>query len=235
MTRGPQCPPVQALEALLAKEALPQVKAHLSTCDPCRQYLEALSTEQAAFQQQFPTELLVSRHRARAVKAPTRRWWWALVPVVLAAALMVVVWRPVVSSVETVTLKGGAFSVFVRTRDGTRVVAEDDALHAQDALRFGYRAPADGFVAVLSLDATGTATALVPFDGTHALRVLEGHDPMLPGSVTLDGSVGTEWFVAVWSAEALALGPLLEQLRVKGAPPACAGCRVETLRVKKVP
>lgn len=234
--RKPGCPANADLEAHSAGE-LPELDPHVAGCTSCGPYVAALKEETAAFVKARPPELFLKKLEARRAAAPRARpWWqWLAVVVPVAAALLLVVWsRPVD---DGVVLKGGEFRVFAKRGDAEPSALINDALAREgDLLRFSYDAPADGFIAVLDLDGSDTASVFYPWQGTAPAAIARGAS-VLPGSVALDAQVGPEWLVAVWSKKPFDVKALLAQLKGQATRDrialTCDGCQVSTLRVVK--
>jgi hypothetical protein len=233
-TRGPHCPPALSLEAHFAGEPNARVAAHVPQCDACRAYVAALAQEQAAFKVRYPTDALVARHPAPKAARSLFPWWvFAGAAVAAAAAVVVVAVRP---PREDVTLKGGAWRVLVQSGASAPVPLQPGAtLHAGDAVRFTFTAPADGFVAVLDRDERG-ASVVAPMNGATSLAVKAGAPVALPDSVVLDDATGAEAFVLVFDAAPFELAPLVDQLRARPVAEAglrCGACQVEVVRFEK--
>lgn len=241
--RGAQCPPAVALEALSAGEAPPEgLAAHVAGCAACGTYVAALQEAGAAFRRARPPELFLRQlaaRRARPRGGLLRHLAWAL-PAAAALALPLLLLRPAPS--EGIREKGGGapFKVLRKApgQEQPDALASDGRVRAGDALRFAYEAPADGWLLVLDLDGTGTASVFHPFGGERAAPVKRGTS-LLERAVVLDGAPGPEWLAAVFSEERQEAAGLLAQLRGQAGAAevrlSCGGCRVTMLRLQKVP
>lgn len=235
-TRAPGCPPTVELEAFAAG-ASPELEAHVAGCAHCSPYVAALRTEAEAWQRAHPPELFLKKLERRAAVKPATPWWrWlGLLLPVAAAAVLVFSFRA--TDDDGVTLKGDAFKVFLKRGDAESVPLNPDAaVQAKDALRFGYDAPADGYLVVFDLDGADQVTTFYPYGATTAGAVKKAQG-LLAGSVVLDAQQGPEWLVAVWSKKPFDTAPLAAQLRGQATRPtvtlSCDGCVVSTLRLNK--
>lgn len=234
--RQPGCPAAADLEAHAVGD-LPELATHLSGCTGCAGYVAALREEQLAFNRARPPELFLQKLERRA-QAPAPKPWWrwlaVLAPVGVAAALAVVLLAPPTTSGGDVTLKGGAFKVFLKGADAP--LGQDAKVRAGDALRFAYDAPADGFLAVFDLDGSEAVTLFFPYGGAAPAPVRKAQG-VLPGSTVLDAQRGPEWLVAVWAPTAFDVAAVSAQLKGQATRDrvsvSCEGCAVSALRLAK--
>jgi len=230
------CPAAADLEAHAVGD-LPELAPHVTGCAACGPYVAALRDEQAAFNRARPPELFLQKLSRRA-EAPAPKPWWrwlaVLAPVGVAAALAVVLLRPPATGGDDVTLKGGAFRVFLKGADAP--LGQDAKVRAGDALRFAYDAPADGFLAVFDLDGSEAVTLFFPYGGAAPAPVKKAQG-VLPGSTVLDAQRGPEWLVAVWAPAAFDVAQVSAQLKGQATRDrlsvTCEGCVVSTLRLDK--
>jgi hypothetical protein len=246
--RGETCPPSFFIEAAAAGEDIPAPhREHLAQCGHCIEYREALSAASTAFVRARPANDVL---RALRAKEPSRRdesrapWtrWLFLAPVALAAALAVALWphaaeHAVSGEPETIRLKGGPLQLFVM-REGAsegRPWSPGEMLAEGDALRFAYPSGREGYLVILDKPAAQPPSAFFPYGANEPARV-EGGDALLPGAVTLDGSQGPEWLVAVFSDRPFSVDALVAQLRAQDAskPPSlqCEGCATTVVRIR---
>ncbi|MDP1821641.1 MAG: hypothetical protein Q8L48_00280 [Archangium sp.] len=235
-TRGTGCPPAAALEAFAAGEPQP-FAAHVGSCAQCGPYVAALRADADAFARARPPELFLKQLERRAAGRPRTPWWrWLGVLAPVAAALVLFfVTRPPPD--DGVTFKGPPLRVFLKRGDAEpALLPPDGRVKPGDSLRFGYDAPADGYLAVFELDGTEATTVFWPFAGTAGAPVKQSQG-LLPGTVVLDDSPGPEWLVAVWSRAPFDTAPLAQQLKGQSTRPSvelkCAGCVVTTQRLLK--
>jgi hypothetical protein len=235
--RGPECPPLAELEAFAAGEPRP-FAAHVASCAHCGPYVAALRVEAEAFARARPPELFLKQLDRRAAAAPRAPWWrWLVLAAPLAAALVVFGFFRTPDPQPEVIFKGAPLRVFLKRGEAEpALLAPDARVKAGDSLRFGYDAPADGYLAVFELDGTEATAVFWPYGGTRAAPV-KAATGLLPGTVVLDDSPGPEWLVAVWSRAPFETAPLLQQLRGQSTRPAialdCGDCVVTTQRLLK--
>lgn len=118
--------------------------------------------------------------------------------------------------------------VHVATADGSRPIAGDGPVRAGDRIRFEVSLPRPGYVAVIGIDRSGTATVYYPFGATAPARSDAHVGAVLPGAIQLDATEGDEVIYAVYGEQTFALGDaLFAALRGGGAGlPAIAVTRV---------
>lgn len=206
--------PDALLERYLA-DALPlEAKAHLeatlanSTGDQAR--LAELRADSAAFLLRRPPSVIVKRFEDAQRRTPRWRWSTLLIPVLAAAAVILMLLRP---TEGPYTVKGPPVVVLHRkTANGSVEVSPDVPLAPGDDIRFEVKASASGFLAVLSRDAKGTITVYYPYGG-EAAAPYDAHQPLLPGAISLDDTLGREDVYALHSTRAFNLAWALEALQ----------------------
>ena len=160
-----------------------------------------------------------------------------------AAAMVVMVTRrqatqPAPLDGDVVRVKGGLGLTVYRERGGevTTLLPGDTATEG-DQLKFGLRAPAAGFVAVLGREASGATYVALPASGESI--AVRPTDTELPGAARLDGSVGDELLVVLWCPEGFQ-GAALAAQEMRGSdelgwrPAVPPGCVTESFPLKKV-
>jgi hypothetical protein len=181
---APRCPSELTLERLRQGELTGDLvlRAHTAGCPLCQRTLEALAAP--------PPPMAFPRPRARFFALP------ALGVMAVAAAALVLVLRP---REETISKGAGwQLSVIALAGDGkVRRVEAGARLRPGDRLRFevftrGPRAE----VALVSLDAAGTVSSLVPAAG-DTVPVPAGRRTLLDGAVELDDTLGAERILLV--------------------------------------
>ena len=211
----------------LTGDALARVERAVAESPSEKARVDALRADSAAFLITHPPGPLASR-----LEQPKRRWlFWLPLAAVATAALAVLVVRDVPEAESTV--KGSlVFSAFRQRENAAAEELPTGALvKPRDRIRFSVRAPADGFVAVLSRDGAGHASVYYPFSASQAAPH-GAKDTLLPGAIMLDDVLGTERVWALFSARAFELGPLLQQLE-RGEKPSGPGLSVASVEWKK--
>jgi hypothetical protein len=185
---------------LAGRTAGEAVRSHLVTCRLCRDRLRALEAEPAVLPVAGPalTDVRASRSGPR----PPR-----LVAALSGAAALaagVALFVGARSPPETaVRAKGDLqLELVVRHPDGrSESVLTGDALAAGDVVQFSVSTPDAGYPFVVGLDAAGAVSPYWPAVGRPA-RVPAGRAQTLPGSVSLDESLGAERFLLLHCNEA---------------------------------
>jgi len=223
------------LERWLADD-LPADRTRAATAAD-RARLDELRAEHAAFLAgvDVAAELRgIGRRVASASAAPARRIAprraWLVPGGALAAAALVVVVVGVVlrgpppdpDPDDDRRIKGGSVGLVIHaaTGDDTRRIASGDPVPAGDRIRFEVSVPGPGYIAVVSLAASGTASVYYPFGGRAAAAIAPGAGAVLPGAVRLDAAGGDEQIYAVYGDRPFALDDALFAALRGGAPPA---------------
>lgn len=189
-------------------EALGQ---HLSDCGHCRTRKLQILRERVRFDLENPAlpEWLTSFDARR--PTPKRRTT-LLISGLCAAAAALFLALPQAPSIRT---KGAAhLSFYVKRGENVHRGRLRERLIAGDKLRFAYTALRPHYLAILSLDGAGHASAYYPA-GTHAAWIDAGADVLLPSAVELDESVGEERIIGLFCDGAVQVAPLLAALEAK--------------------
>jgi len=210
LARGPEtCLSNLELDRLIVDEPQPseasaRVAAHLASCARCAARLGALRAEAQAFPNQVFLAGLVQRTRRPAVKRPAV-WLGGLSALAAAAALVLFV-RPA----PTVGIKGGGFAleVFARRAGRVEAIVDEAVLSPGDAIGFRIASQRPGYVVVIGLDTRPSVTAYVPSEG-KAIPIAEASRQTLPGSITLDETLGPERLIALRCEEPVAASEIV--------------------------
>ncbi|AKJ08376.1 uncharacterized protein DUF4384 [Archangium gephyra] len=201
------------LTGSLDPEARGRVESVLEGSEADRARLAELRADSEAFLVRHPPAAFVARLEP-APRGSTRRWGLLLGPALAACVAAVLVALPPrpEEAPPAYVAKGGLVLGVYRLREGTGVPVEPgETLAAGDALRFEVKAGANGYVAVLSRDGAGRVTVYHPYGGAAAVAYTP-QQPVLPGSIELDGTPGAEELYALFSPEPFALAPAVEAL-----------------------
>ncbi|HEY6907941.1 MAG TPA: zf-HC2 domain-containing protein [Myxococcales bacterium] len=192
--------------------AAAEVRAHLQTCPQCSQAVESMRPREP-----LPALRAVPLRPRRPIRLV------AAVAGVAAAAGVLLVLRP---SVPRERSKGSGFALGMYVQHGGEVrrAGAGEEVAPGDAVRFVVTVPADGYVAVLSLDAQGRGSIYYPA-GPRAAPVSRGSDLALPLGTRLDATVGEERIVGLFCAAPVDLEPLRAALE-RGGSAVPEGCQV---------
>lgn len=193
--------------------AAEEVRAHLKSCTRCSEAVESMRPREP-----LPELRAVPlRRRSRPIRLIAAGAGLA------AAASVLLVLRP---SVMRERSKGSGFALGMYVQHGGEVrrAGSGEEVAPGDAVRFAVTAPADGYVAVLSLDAQGRASIYYPA-GPRAAPVSAGSDLALPLGTRLDATVGEERIVGLFCASPVELEPLRAALE-RGGSAVPEGCQV---------
>ncbi len=184
------CPSDLVLDDIVAG-ARPR-DAHVEGCASCQERLARF--EQVAQAARPQVAAILARAEAQHAERRGAAWrWWSLgASLVAAMAVLVVVARPV----DEVRTKGSGVAVqLFRQRAGEVMkVDSNDEFRPGDALRFVVDTTRPIAYALAEVEAGGKIIV-------HQRGKLEAGRTALEGSLVLDDSHGTEWFVLVVDAK----------------------------------
>jgi hypothetical protein len=201
--------------------------------------LAALATSSREILEAHPPARIAAAVRAR-VHTKRPRAWLAALPLVLAgAAALGLIAKPTprgaaprpASDVafENIGIKGGGELHIYRHRpSGDERLADGARAATGDLLQLAYRAPTDGFGALLSIDGRGHVTVHWPEAGAEApARLSAKGEVRLPSAYELDDAPAFERFIFVSSPSPFAMSTVLDAARALAARPEAA--RVQKL------
>jgi hypothetical protein len=193
--------------------AADEIRAHARGCRSCSDAIESMRPREPL----PPLRAVALRPRSRAIR------WVAAGAGLAAAASVLLVLRP---SAPRERGKGAGFALGMYVQHGGEVrrAGSGEEVAPGDALRFTVTAPADGYLAVLSLDPQGRGSIYYPA-GSRAVPVSAGSDLALPLGTRLDATVGEERIVGLFCASPVELEPLRAALE-RGASAVPQGCQV---------
>ncbi len=196
-----------ALDRMIAAREPAQAHPHLQACERCRARLEGFASAQRQ------SSVLVSKMIARATPPErARQGWWRSpglkVALALCAALLiwVVLPKPQATAPNGVRAKGSGLRFVVQRRGRIEPGISGARFWAGDALRFLVTASGPSYLFLVGVEArSGKISAYHPFGGTQCVRVAQGAERALEGSLVLDASSEDEYFLAVFSQAPLSL------------------------------
>lgn len=220
----PGCPSDLRLDEIVAGTRSRSGDAeHLSRCERCSARLERFETQERQAAAKVATLLARARAEAdRRASARPARWpvpagWFALAAAV--AVLLVAVTRNTAqpgeprAGADEVRSKGVGLRLWVN-RDGRVFEGHSgDRFRPGDALRVTVTSSTPTWLFLAGIDAAGAVRAYHPFDGAESVRLEPGTDAPLPDSLVLDDAEGTEYLVALFTAEPLGFGAIERALR----------------------
>jgi hypothetical protein len=181
--------------------------AHLGGCARCSRAVAELS---AARGEPLPP-LRVAPLPLGMAPAPAPRRWTRAVLTFAAAAAAAIAFFP---RARTERIKGSGYglSLFVQHGGDVRRAAAGESIAAGDSVRFAVTTPAPAWVAVLSVDPRGHASAYFPL-GARAEAVPAGAEVPLPIATRLDGTMGEEKILGLFCSSPVELAPVLAALQ----------------------
>ncbi len=182
------------------------VAAHLTDCDQCRAQVSQLRSERQQFLQARPVRPFVARVVAA---VPARGGWWtrrwlpaSLLTAAVASVIAIVSLAP---KENRIGLKGSGLelSLFVsRDRQPAELLGPAEPLGPGEVLRFQVSIPEDGFVFIADLDDQGGFDRFFPSGDSRSAPLRQGRH-LLEGSIELDGFVGEERIILLFSKASL--------------------------------
>jgi hypothetical protein len=235
------------LSALSATETN-EAKSHIDGCTDCRGRWQELNQDKERFEQ-FVFARTLPKVEARVLAE--REGFFArfklkfLLPVLAvgAAAAGVVLTTGPGTGTQTeddayVGIKGGqpSFEVFaVRGSGSAFPVGNGVELHPSDRIRFVVNPAGAKYLLVASTDGAGVFSVYHPFGAQQSQPVAEAKTKLeLPGAVELDGTLGSERVVAVFSEEPLTAEQVSAALKADPKNPKLPGVRFVSREFRKV-
>jgi hypothetical protein len=186
-----------------------EVSAHVSACDECQARLKEFTREQQSFEAAIPFERFaagVERARRTPREIPAQRSPVMQVVLSLAAMVLVAVGFGTMfgGGGSTNRIKGGGIDIKIAGTGGVQRSGPDngkatEALARGERVRIQYSAGTWHYLAVLSIDESGTVTPLYPESGT-SLPITPEARAWLPDSVEFTGT-GLERVVVVMTQD----------------------------------
>lgn len=207
------------------------VEAELAANPEAKARVEALRAEQASFLADNDYGRFLGEHEKRKQRRTRLRWIRFALPsfVLAAAAVLLYVAQP---NDERVKGGGVGLRIALVNSEAPRTLTVGEQVHPGDRLQPAYDAGDHGYVALLGRDASGTVSVYFPADGASAMAPLPaGAHGLFPLSLTLDGALGAETFVAVFADTPLPLGEVREAVAKSAKAP---GMTTATLTFEKV-
>ena len=243
---GTSCPSRYRLDRMIALELAPAdiatVQEHLSECERCACIVSDARDEQQRFVE-LPQALHQRVHeRSQGASPPVdhpagvslSRWAWAFAM----AATVGAVWigwpsQPHEPMGETVRTKGSATNFYVMHEGEIRPGTDGEHVHPGDSIQFVYASDRDTYLAIVSIDGAGKATAYYDDDG-RAAKLARSPRTTLDRSTVLDDTLGEEIIYTLFCPGPLELQPVLRALeRAPTQPPRGSGCAVDAYRLIK--
>jgi hypothetical protein len=189
-----------------------RIERHVRSCVLCRRRLEELKQERGAFLERMPYERDLAG--ARGSSAAERAWWRT--PLYAAAALLVaaVGVHVFVNTEPGYRLKGGeeSVSLYVRNALGEADARPEHVYYPGERVQFTYSAQDSSWFALIGIDQHGLITTYFPSGSDSSMLIPAGRDLPLPNSIELDGYIGPEVYLAVFSARPHAVSALRDAL-----------------------
>lgn len=223
------------LSALSAPEAN-EAKHHIDACEHCRTRWRELNEDKERFEQfvfarTLPkVEARVAQSRASFFDRFKLRLVIPALAVAGAAAAVVITTGPGTQTEDDsyVGMKGLAsntpsFEVVAMRGTGQFPVKDDTVLHPNDRIRFVVSPAGAKFLMVASTDGAGVFSVYHPFGAAQSHPVEGKAKVELPGAVELDGTLGAEKLVAVFSDAPITASQVEAALKLDAKNPKLPG------------
>ncbi len=184
--------------------------AHLAACERCR----ALRAELAADDEHFRREVYPrTLPRLTARRAPRFRLAFLLAPALALTLVLALRVLPAAPPRPDLGVKGGpTLQLFAKRGAQVFAVEPGTTLRPGDQVRFAVDPGDSDHVLIASRDGTGKFSIYYPFDAEESGAVTPDTRSELPGSLTLDDTLGDEQLWAVFSHRVLSARAVVEGL-----------------------
>jgi hypothetical protein len=216
------------LERQLAGDLRRPFETEATTDDKAR--LVELEQEHATFLASVDVDAEVRRiqqrvERAKSTASGAKSWLRWLVPMgtLAAAAAAIVIFIATKKTTHAddpdIIYKGDGVSlvIYVKSGDASQRLQSGDTIASGAKIRFEITGVKQGYVAVVGVDGTGTASVYYPSNTAQAAPL--GDDHLLHVAIQLDATPGDEQFYAVYSKDPFMLDAVLPSIRGQGALP----------------
>ncbi len=215
-----------ALDRMVAGgEAAADAASHLEACPRCRERLALLEQHRDDSTDLVEGLIRAARHggtRLPDLEPSEPRSSGFPMPRLAVAALVVLavtasaVWMleqrferdGADTAADTLRIKGSSMRFFVQRGDEVVPGVSGDRYREGDALRFTVSNDQPVFFFLVGIEESGKVSAYVPYDGERSEELPPGIDAPMPGSLVLDGSDDTEYFVGLFTAKELELAEI---------------------------
>ena len=196
--RGPACPSDLDLDELLVEDLAGanemRLRGHVEGCADCRARLAAFTAVEPP-----PWKAISGRLQSIARPSRPRRWLPAIGLATAALAALVLVARPRPAPAPGERTKGNlVLTVIVKRATGAvEPLADGAPLRGGEEIRFSAASAKPGYAVVLGLDATPAVTVYVAPPGAPPVPIAAGGGQVLPGSIVIDATPGTERLILI--------------------------------------
>ena len=207
--------------------------AHLRSCERCAERERSFREVARAFLELHPEAPARASMRAAPTRARGQFRALLVAGVVLAAVAVLFVRAERAPMLASERAKGGARLGFYVKR-GARVFqgADGERVQAGDQLRFVVNHAAGQEIAILSRDASGTASVYYPRQ-TRSVALDSAPATVLDAAVELDATLGPETLYGIFCSTEFEIEPLRRALEETGTLPSPRGCTVDQLELIK--
>ena len=223
--RSDACVSDLTLDRVVAGAAIgDELGAHLETCARCRERLELLELSRDRSADLVEDLIRATRPGGTSPSAPEPASpssgfglpRLAVAALVLLAVTASAVWmleqrigeKTPAPPADSLRIKGSSMRFFVQRGEDVVPGVSGERYQEGDALRFTVSNDQPIYFFLVGVEASGKVSAYVPFEGARSMALEPGIEQAMPGSLVLDGSAETEYFVGLFTAEALELAEI---------------------------
>ena len=213
----------------LSEKDAAAVVRHLEHCAVCSAFVAAMEAERRKFLEEFPDV-------PRVPHAPVKILRFRSLPTLLSAAALLAMAAGIGSFIlrqphDIYRTKGGVdLSLFVSDSTGEATVRQDSIFYPGERIQFTYSCAKERYLILASIDENYKVTVYYPASGDSSMLVEPGSGLPLPHSIRLDGYVGYERYLAVFSGRPLSVAAVVGE--IKGMAAGADALRTEPLTIR---
>ncbi len=199
------------LDARLMEE----IQKHLLQCESCAKVLLSLREEQKEFLKKMPFEQLPERVDKGNNRTSLWRTYYALAASLLLAIGGLYLFR-MEQKPSFAQVKGG--SSIALYKKGEEGIVEKQTHHVYtpgEQIQITYSSVSNKYLILLSIDETGKISSYYPQHADSSVLIETGADIPLPNSIVLDGYIGQELFIALFSSKPKYVPLLISKIKSK--------------------
>ena len=218
-----------------------EVRRHLEHCSECSAFIGKMEIEQKEFLEAFPEPpMLKERHYSTVPFRPMTALLSAAAVLIAAFGLStLLVHRQPDASWRT---KGSvALSLYVSDSTGQPSVRKDSVFYPGERIQFTYSCGKERYFILASVDEHGRVSVFYPTSGDSSMVLEPGNGVPLPHSIRLDGYIGLERYIAVFSETPLDVASVKELVKksvngtesLRTVPVTISGAKVRSVIINK--
>ncbi|MBN1961988.1 MAG: DUF4384 domain-containing protein [Deltaproteobacteria bacterium] len=188
---------------------------HLNVCHTCQMRLRLFQDEHDTEQAHIAQLIHVAQQYRFKRQQRNKIWRWVELPKLLMASAAVAACVLLImfthhddllnksQNTNAIRIKGTNLRFFVQRQGEVLKGRSGDAYQTDDALRFVVSNNQPSFFFLVGVEESGKVTAYYPYHGEQSIKLEAGVDMPLPGSLVLDTSQETEYYIGIFTDKAL--------------------------------